>query len=113
MSWWYHGWFGFELVLVGSVLPARRPVIAGWETAVPGRPEPPLVVIIIIIIIIIISPLTGGDILSEAYDQEVKKRGNYNRSRIKSWSRRQRRSKTRIEVVVEVTLRAELTRDWP
>ena len=80
MSWWYHGWFGFELVLVGSVLPARRPVIAGWETAVPGRPEPPLVVIIIIII----SPLTGGDILSEAYDQEVKKRGNYNRSRIKS-----------------------------
>ena len=66
LSWWYHGWFGFELVLVGSVLPARRPVIAGWETAVPGRTEPPLVVIIIIITIS--SPLTGSDILSEVYD---------------------------------------------
>ena len=83
MSWWYHGWFGFELVLVGSVLPARRPVIAGWETAVPGRTEPPLVVIIIIIISII-SPLTGCDIVSEVYDEEAKKRGNYKSRRLKS-----------------------------
>ena len=83
MSWWYHGWFGFELVLVGSVLPARRPVIAGWETAVPGRPEPPLVVIIIIIISIII-PLAGGDIVSEVYEEEAKKRDNYKSRRFKS-----------------------------
>ena len=67
------------------MLPARRPVIAGWETAVPGRPEPPLVVIIIIIISIII-PLAGGDIVSEVYDEEAKKRGNYKSRRLSQLS---------------------------
>ena len=66
--------------------------------------------IIIIIVITIISPLTGGDILSEVYDQEEV---TITEVELKAGSRRRRRSKTRIEVVVEVTLRAELTRDWP